>query len=165
MNIVRRALYVVTLALASALPASAAETIARHHLISAANPYAAEAGRQMMREGGSAVDAAIAAQLVLTLVEPESSGIGGGRPYGLEGEFLEIDPPRKLVHTWHLVGTPVAPTTVTYLLEQVDCGTRVTLRHEGFLSPEACSATCIGWETSFERLAELMTIELAPSSG
>jgi uncharacterized protein YndB with AHSA1/START domain len=94
-----------------------------------------------------------------------SSGIGGGRPYGLEGEFLEIDPPRKLVHTWHLVGTPVAPTTVTYLLEQVDCGTRVTLRHEGFLSPEACSATCIGWETSFERLAELMTIELAPSSG
>lgn len=32
-----------------------------------------------------------------------SWGIGGGRPYGLEGEFLEIDPPRKLVHTWHLV--------------------------------------------------------------
>ncbi|HEY2884366.1 MAG TPA: gamma-glutamyltransferase [Rhizomicrobium sp.] len=78
MNIARRVLYVVILALASALPVRAAETVAKHHLIAAANPYAAEAGRQMMRDGGSAVDAAIAAQLVLTLVEPESSGIGGG---------------------------------------------------------------------------------------
>ena len=78
MNIVRRVLYVVTLALASASSARAADIIAKHHMIAAANPYAAEAGRQMMRAGGSAVDAAIAAQLVLTLVEPESSGIGGG---------------------------------------------------------------------------------------
>src|SRR6202795_4914581 len=78
MNIARRVLYVVTLALACGSPAGAAAPIARHHMISPANPYAAEAGRQIMREGGSAVDAAIAAQLVLTLVEPESSGIGGG---------------------------------------------------------------------------------------
>ncbi|HEY0105006.1 MAG TPA: gamma-glutamyltransferase [Rhizomicrobium sp.] len=61
------------------MPAAAANTpIARHHMIAAANPLAAEAGRQMLRQGGSAVDAAIATQLVLTLVEPESSGIGGG---------------------------------------------------------------------------------------
>jgi gamma-glutamyltranspeptidase/glutathione hydrolase len=52
--------------------------VAARHMISAANPYAAEAGREMLRLGGSALDAAIAAQLVLGLVEPQSSGLGGG---------------------------------------------------------------------------------------
>jgi gamma-glutamyltranspeptidase/glutathione hydrolase len=51
---------------------------AKKHLISTANPLASEAGREMLRLGGSATDAAIAAQLVLGLVEPQSSGLGGG---------------------------------------------------------------------------------------
>ncbi|MHC8413032.1 gamma-glutamyltransferase [Pseudomonas sp. Hz4] len=51
---------------------------AAKHMAAAANPLAAEAGREMLRQGGSAIDAAIAMQAVLTLVEPQSSGIGGG---------------------------------------------------------------------------------------
>ena len=51
---------------------------ARHFMAAAANPLATEAGREILREGGSAVDAAIAMQLVLGLVEPQSSGLGGG---------------------------------------------------------------------------------------
>ncbi|HVY65405.1 MAG TPA: gamma-glutamyltransferase [Gammaproteobacteria bacterium] len=51
---------------------------ATQELVVSANPYASDAGLRILREGGGAVDAAIAVQLVLTLVEPQSSGIGGG---------------------------------------------------------------------------------------
>ncbi|HYH22400.1 MAG TPA: gamma-glutamyltransferase [Azospirillum sp.] len=51
---------------------------ASRYMVAAANPLAAEAGREILRAGGSAVDAAIAVQLVLALVEPQSSGLGGG---------------------------------------------------------------------------------------
>ena len=50
----------------------------RHALIAAANPHAANSGATIMQAGGNALDAAIAAQLVLNLVEPQSSGVGGG---------------------------------------------------------------------------------------
>ena len=51
---------------------------ARKYMVAAANPLAVDAGYQMLRRGGSAIDAAIATQMMLTLVEPQSSGIGGG---------------------------------------------------------------------------------------
>ncbi len=60
------------------LPPTSPETVAQRQIVVAAHPLAVEAGREILREGGSAVDAAIAVQMVLTLVEPQSSGIGGG---------------------------------------------------------------------------------------
>jgi len=51
---------------------------AHKHMAAAANPLATEAGREILRAGGSAIDAAVAMQAVLTLVEPQATGIGGG---------------------------------------------------------------------------------------
>jgi gamma-glutamyltranspeptidase/glutathione hydrolase len=62
----------------SAQAQQAAAVHDKRDMVAAANPLAAEAGREMLRRGGTAVDAAIATQMVLNLVEPESSGIGGG---------------------------------------------------------------------------------------
>lgn len=85
-----------------------------------------------------------------------SAGTVRGRPYALEGEYLEIDPPRKLVHTWQRVGIAAPPSTVTYLLEPIAGGTRLTLRHSGLIPPEANAGVGPGWETSLDRLAEIL---------
>jgi gamma-glutamyltranspeptidase/glutathione hydrolase len=60
-----------------AVPAATTATTLEPFVI-AANPLAAEAGLNVLRRGGSAVDAAIAVQAMLSLVEPQSSGLGGG---------------------------------------------------------------------------------------
>ena len=53
-------------------------TSAKHFMLAAANPLAVDAGYRVLRRGGTAIDAAVAVQMVLNLVEPQSSGIGGG---------------------------------------------------------------------------------------
>ena len=69
----------LVISMALGLPAAADEPVIAHEqMVVAANPHASEAGIRILREGGSAVDAAIAVQLVLSMVEPQSSGIGGG---------------------------------------------------------------------------------------
>lgn len=74
-------------------------------MISAANPLAAKAGFDILKKGGSAIDAAIATQMVLTLVEPQSSGIGGG------AFLLYFDGKKKEVSSYD--GREMAPSAVT----------------------------------------------------
>jgi len=63
---------------AAPTPPAVEETARPLGFVSAANPLAVEAGLKVLREGGTAVDAAVAVQAVLGLVEPQSSGLGGG---------------------------------------------------------------------------------------
>ena len=63
--------------------------------IAAANPYAVEAGAEILRRGGSAIDAAITTQSVLGLVEPQSSGLGGG------AFLMHYDPQTRSLETYN----------------------------------------------------------------
>jgi gamma-glutamyltranspeptidase/glutathione hydrolase len=94
---------------APTITAAAAEQRAPVHttrqMVAAAHPAAAEAGLAMLRQGGTAVDAAIAAQAVLTLVEPQSSGIGGG------ALLMHWNATRRNVSAWD--GRETAPAAAT----------------------------------------------------
>lgn len=70
-----------------------------------------------------------------------------GRAFAVEGEYLVVDPPRKLVQTWRPGWEPGLANTITYRLDPIATGTRVTLRHEGFGDrADACRNHADGWE-------------------
>jgi gamma-glutamyltranspeptidase/glutathione hydrolase len=71
----------------------------------AANPLASEAGMAVLRRGGSAVDAAVAVQAVLSLVEPQSSGLGGG------AFMVHYDAETRSITAWD--GRETAPASAT----------------------------------------------------
>ncbi len=80
-----------------------------------------------------------------------ASGRGtDGHAFKVEGEFLEIDPPRKLVHTWSPDWDGGNVTTISYRLDPIASGTRVTMRHTGFGErTESCKNHGLGWERVF----------------
>ena len=80
----------------------------RTAMVAAANPLAVEAGADMLRRGGSALDAAVAVQAVLGLVEPQSSGLGGGA-------FLVLHDPNT-GQTFAYDGRETAPAAATSAL-------------------------------------------------
>lgn len=83
--------------------------VGRRYMVVTANPLASKAGCTVLKNGGSAVDAAIAAQAVLGLVEPQSSGIGGG------AFMLHYDAAAKKVVAYDGRETAPAAATVNYL--------------------------------------------------
>ena len=87
---------------------------AKRWMAATANPLASEAAAEMLRAGGGAVDAAIAAQLVLGLVEPQSSGLGGG------AFFVHWSAGEKALTT--LDGRETAPAAATPTLFQTPDG-------------------------------------------
>lgn len=80
-------------------------TRASRQAVAAANPYASQAGIEILRAGGNAIDAAIAMELVLGLVEPQSSGLGGG------AFLLHFDAREKKLSTWD--GRETAPASIS----------------------------------------------------
>lgn len=70
-----------------------------------------------------------------------------GKPFSVCGEYLEVDPPRRLAYSWQYDWNPGHVTTVRYQLDPIPGGTRLTVRHEGFAGHmDSCSSHAAGWE-------------------
>ena len=69
-----------------------------------------------------------------------------GKAYDIYGEYVAVEPPHKLTFTWNATWDAPFTTQVTYTLEAIDGGTRVTLRHDGFADrAAACRNHTTGW--------------------
>lgn len=83
-----------------------------------------------------------------------------GQPFVVHGEFLEVDPPRKLVQTCHHWEPRGLVTTYGWQFESAGGGTRVTVRHNGFgEAQESCAEHALGWEQVLDQLARHLAAE------
>lgn len=103
-----------TVAASLALKAAGTPVSAQNWMVAAANPHAVQVGADVLRAGGTAADAMVAVQAMLGLVEPQSSGLGGGAFLvwydALSGELTTLD------------GREAAPLAATPRLFQDDTG-------------------------------------------
>ncbi len=88
-----------------------------------------------------------------------AGGMSWGQPYAVSGEFVQVDAPRRLVHTWDGMGPGGGASSLSYELEPLERGTRISFRQSGFVSAGARRNFAAGWETSFERLQEILEHE------
>ncbi|MDX8492327.1 SRPBCC domain-containing protein [Mesorhizobium sp. VK22B] len=90
-----------------------------------------------------------------------SEGKGAdGQDFHVGGEYLEVEPPHRLVMTWIAPWDGDHVTTVTYTLEAVENGTRLTLRHDGFgARRDSCRDHGSGWERVLGWLGDFLSKE------
>ena len=92
-------------------------------------------------------------------------GNADGSTVSIEGEYRVVDPPRRIVQTWHASMFPGVANVVEFLLEPIPKGTRLTVRHSGLAgSPAALADYESGW---VEVLLKLVTwlLAAAPAIG
>jgi uncharacterized protein YndB with AHSA1/START domain len=88
-----------------------------------------------------------------------SDGVGAdGHSFHVEGEVVDVEPPRRLVWTWRPSWDAGPTTTVAFALDPTPSGTRLTVRHSGFADPSACGSHATGWE----RVTTWLDKHLAP---
>lgn len=154
---------------------------AQQFMVTAANPHAVRAGYEVLKEGGSAIDAAIAVQAMLGLTEPQSSGIGGGAFilywHNQENQLYTIDAretaPLDATEALFLDEQGNAPRWIDAVVGGRSVGTPGVLRglelaHQRWgkqpwetLFEDAISLAEQGFEVS-PRLAKLVQLEINP---
>lgn len=115
---------------------TAQSALGRRIMVSAAHPQAAAAGCRVLLQGGSAVDAAVAVQSVLAVVEPQSSGLSGG------SIILYYDASRKKLRFFD--GLSGAPSTVTAGLRTPTSDEQAALDIESFGSEVSATGRAVG---------------------
>ncbi len=83
-----------------------------------------------------------------------------GEPFFASGKFREIEPPRRLVHTWRWEDTSMGDgeTLVTIEFAEKNGGTELIITHSGFDDKELCEKHGAGWNACFDRFGRVLNL-------
>jgi uncharacterized protein YndB with AHSA1/START domain len=88
----------------------------------------------------------------------KSEGVSAdGKSFAVSGDVLEVEPPHLLVQTWHYEDKPAEITTVRFRIDSIPGGSRLTVRHEGFVDHDSCDSHGRGWERVLGWLSAFVT--------